>query len=227
MKLRSTLLIACLIVVPLLAMVSHKIPAATRSAMRRCLWSPILGQFQQTAELTGVPGTIAATPSTPVSTDVRDTLPLTVPDRAGSAATEPTAPDRAPAESPPAEPPSGRGVEGRAAAPPPARPALLDAGSSLAIGVAGGRESLEARLRALGATRIDWTPAQGGDGLHRCSCRIPAEPTGQLHRVFQAAAADPLAALDNLVGQVTAWSMRGGATPGRDAGAGVPTSLRR
>ncbi|MCY3014540.1 MAG: hypothetical protein NT171_07545 [Planctomycetota bacterium] len=180
MKLRSALLIACLIVVPLLAMVSHKIPAATRAAVRDKLWSPI----------------------------VRALSPAVVqPATAVPAAGEPT---------PSIDPFSGpweQTTPSPSTAPPPT--ILVGAESSLSIGEANGRESLEARLRALGATQIDCTPAQGGDGLHRCSCRIPAEPTGQLHRVFQAAAADPLVALDNLVGQVTAWSMRtGGAAEG-------------
>jgi len=180
MKLRSALLIACLIVVPLLAMVSHKIPAATRAAVKEKLWSLIVGAH--------VPA--AVQPATAVP-----------------AAGEPT----------PSIDPFSRPWEQTAPTPPTAPPPtiLVGAESSLPIGEANARESLEARLRALGATQIDWTPAQGGDGLHRCSCRIPAEPTGQLHRVFQAAAADPLAALDNLVGQVSAWSMRtGGAAEG-------------
>ena len=189
MKLRSALLIACLIVVPLLAMVSHKIPAATRAAAREKLWSLIVGAL--------VPA--AVQPATAVP-----------------AAGEPT----------PSIEPFSRPWEQTAPTPPTAPPPtiLVNAESSLPIGEANGRESLEARLRALGATQIDWTPAQGGDGLHRCSCRIPAEPTGQLHRVFQAAAADPLAALDNLVGQVSAWSMRtgGAAEGGVAAGATMP-----
>lgn len=189
MKLRSALLITCLIVVPLLAMVSHKIPAATRAAVREKLWSPI----------------------------VRALAPAAVqPATAVPAAGEPT----------PSIDPSPRPWEQTAPSPPTAPPPtiLVGAESSLPIGEANGRESLEARLRALGATQIDWTSAQGGDGLHRCSCRIPAEPTGQLHRVFQAAAADPLAALDNLVGQVSAWSMRtgGAAEGGMAAGATMP-----
>ena len=189
MKLRSALLIACLIVVPLLAMVSHKIPATTRAAVRENLWSPIVRALAPAAvqPATAVPAAGEPTPSI-------DPFPR-------------------PWEQPPPSPPT-------------ASPSTILGGaeSSLPIGEANGRESLEARLRALGATQIDWTSAQGGDGLHRCSCRIPAEPTGQLHRVFQAAAADPLAALDNLVGQVSAWSMRtgGAAEGGMAAGATMP-----
>ena len=39
---------------------------------------------------------------------------------------------------------------------------------------------------------------------------MPAEPTGQLERVFQASGPDAITALEALVGQVTAWSARQG-----------------
>ncbi len=224
MKFRSALLIACLIVVPLLAMVSHKIPAATRIAIRERLWDPMFGAIASTLGL-GSP-----TPSSPFPRQTAASPPLAEPVGAEEEALPGpldavAGPRSAPADIalPPAdlgEPsqrqqPLGQGLRGpdsarEAASLPPA--ILRGSDDSLPIGGGTGRESLEARLRALGATRIDWTPGQGGDGLHRCSCRIPAEPTGQLHRVFQAAATDPVAALDNLVGQVTAWSMRSGGT---------------
>jgi hypothetical protein len=190
MKLRSALLIACLFVVPLLAMFSHKVPAATRSAIRERLWDPMI------RPLASALGLSAAPPTSPPPRQATAPLPPADP-------LQPFQPAQAPGKREPDVAIAGK-------APPPA--ILLGSDDSLPIGVAAGRESLEARLRALGATRIDWTPGQSGDGLHRCSCRIPAEPTGQLHRVFQATATDPVAALDNLVGQVTAWSMRSGGT---------------
>ncbi|MEI8317912.1 MAG: hypothetical protein WCH79_08195, partial [Planctomycetia bacterium] len=59
MKLRSALLIACLIVVPLLAMVSHKIPAATRAAAREKLWSLMIGAL--------VPAAVQPAPAAPAA----------------------------------------------------------------------------------------------------------------------------------------------------------------
>ncbi len=190
MKLRSALLIACLIVVPLLAMFSHKVPTTTRAAIRERLWNPMIRPLASALGL-------GATP------------PTSPPPRQATASPPPADPLQPlqPAQAPGLREPDAT-IAGNS--PPPA--ILLGSDDSLPIGGATGLESLEARLRALGATRIDWTPGQGGDGLHRCSCRIPAEPTGQLHRIFQAAATDPVAALDNLVGQVTAWSMRSGGT---------------
>ena len=190
MKLRSALLIACLIVVPLLAMFSHKVPTATRSAIRERLWDPMIRPLATAIGLGAAPPTSLAPRQAAASPPPADPL-------------QPFQPAQALGQRE-----SDIAIAGKA--PPPS--ILLGSDDSLPIGVAAGRESLEARLRALGASRIDWTPSQGGDGLHRCSCRIPAEPTGQLHRVFQAAATDPVAALDNLVGQGTAWSMRSGGT---------------
>ena len=233
MKLRSALLIACLIVVPLLAMVSHKIPAATRAAVREKLWSPIVGALSPkpasvqppNAEPAAGEPTLSGVPIDPTAPAVGEGLDPIRQRRSAVIGTAPTDPIRLPEPTPSIDPssrPREQSAPSALTAPPPA--ILVGAESSLPIGEANGRELLEARLRALGATQIDWTPAQGGDGFHRCSCRIPAEPTGQLHRVFQAAAADPLTALDNLVGQVTAWSMRsGGAAEGEmAAGASMP-----
>jgi hypothetical protein len=228
MKIRSALLIACLIVVPLLAMVSHKIPAATRVAIRECLWDPIIAAIGLGSPAPPRPSPRLSSPLPP-SADPGVAAANALPGPAATlAGAGPAAADIAPptaVRGGPLEPPTVPLVREpdpgiTATALPPA--ILRGADDSLPIGGETGRESLEARLRALGATRIDWTPGQGGDGLHRCSCRIPAEPTGQLHRVFQAAAADPVAALDNLVGQVTAWSMRTGGTA-----AGPSTPLLR
>ena len=249
MKLRSALLVACMLVVPLLAMFSHKCPAGTRAAARRQLWDPIvdtvaaafgLPSADRKPRLPPSPPTsilpessAASAPSLdstpgPGSTRRRDSIPDIVPRFPGAVSGSPESPPdplstvglppaRGAWSSPPApsSPPSP-GVASAApafAAPPRALPGAPDAhpiAGAAGFGTGADRDSLESRLRSLGATSIDWTPAQGGDGLHRCTCRIPAEPTGQLHRVFQASATDPLTALDSLVGQVTAWSMRAG-----------------
>lgn len=237
MKLRSALLIACLIIVPLLAMVSHKIPAATRVAVRQHLWDPMIGRLAVTLGLVEPPtAPTAPLPSAaPDPTDVHRS-PAATADAIAPAVTMPLAslapppPSDLGAPLPDASPAARQGSQ---PSPPEGPPAILG-GLDTAVPIGGaagsgggtGRELLEARLRSLGATRIDWTPAQGGDGLHRCSCRIPAEPTGQLHRVFQSSASDPVAALDNLVGQVTAWSMRTAGPPGRGVAVGPSTPLR-
>jgi len=220
MKFRSAVLIACLIIVPLLAMVSHKIPTATRVAVRQRLCDPLVGRL---FSLLGL-GHASSTGRPPAAADAGEPHDAT---RPAMAAIEPAAPVPADSAAPfPPQSPSTLPSMEPSVTPSP-QTILAAAESPRPPGGPSGRESLEARLRALGATSIDWTPAQGGDGLHRCSCRIPAEPTGQLHRVFQSAASDPVAALDNLVGQVTAWSMRTGAVPGSGVAVDPSAPLRR
>ena len=70
------------------------------------------------------------------------------------------------------------------------------------------RRVVEERLAALGAISFDCQPLQGTDGVHRCSCRVAADPTGQLQRVFQSSGPDPVSAMSTLLDQVTAWKQR-------------------
>jgi hypothetical protein len=202
MRLRSSILVACMLVVPALAMFSHKVPAGARRQLRQSLWEPLGAVLADAVGLGG--GTAEAVPR------------QAPPDGAAiPAVTGPVAP---------AEAPRAAAIEPIFAAPPPADPppqtvpgiptttpgpvgdaATVRAGEPLAD-----RAALEATLRACGATEVEWGQDGEGDGLHRCSCRMPAGPTGQLQRVFQASGTDAIGALRALVGQVTEWSSRHG-----------------
>lgn len=94
-------------------------------------------------------------------------------------------------------------TEPEAAPGPDRRPAALPAIDDLATVRAG----VEDKLRALGAVSFECGPMSGG-ALHRCSCRVPADRTGQLQRVFQSSNTDPAVALKNLLGQVQFWKHR-------------------
>lgn len=161
MKIRSTLLFACLLVVPLLAMFSHKIPADVRQAARRHIWDPaqrsIISCFSSVTEPaapTVMPASVVETPS-----------PLL----------------KIPAAALPGE----------------------------AVGtIPADRKALEDQLADLGAFSLECMPTSGADGLHRCSCRVAADPSGQLQRVFQSSDRDPFAAMQQLVGQVRVWRQR-------------------
>lgn len=216
MRLRSGLLLACLIVVPAIAMFSHKVPAETRGYLRRALMGPLADAAAESLGL-GSPAGAAVFTRTPGESPATDDGPaVAAPSTVGgptSTAASAAAPGPFATPGEPiaavkpmfpagAAPGDGRST-GTTAAGEVAGPVSLEVTS-----LAADRASLESRLRALGATHVEWTPGQGDDGVHRCSCRIPAEPSGQLHRVFQASATDPVTALDTLVGQVTAWSLR-------------------
>lgn len=173
MKFRSTVLLACMAIVPLVAMFSHKIPRDWRLRAWR-----LAGGHWAHAE-----------------------------------------PEHSPAEAP-AEAPGG---SAQAVADPPLVPATRAIGDApeamrqtgaitprATISASNGNDepaSVEDQLRALGATAVECVTLAGGT-MHRCSCRVAAEPSGQLQRVFQTSNPDPAVALRNLLGQVHFWKHR-------------------
>lgn len=208
MKLRSCLLFACMAIVPLVAMFSHKIPRDWRLAAQR------LARGE------------APAPPTPQ-------LPAPMPPAAEPMAATPQQQRSATPELPPPTRVAG-----------PAEPALTlvevaqpmspvamspDAATGPAD-TARSRLMIEDQLRALGAVSIECVPMMQGTS-HRCSCRVPADPSGQLQRVFQSSNPDPVVALKNLHGQVQFWKHRLAmrpdvANPLRTSGDGGQTGLR-
>jgi hypothetical protein len=275
MKLRTCVLASALLIVPLVAMFSHLVPADVRRMVRAGLWHPVedaaLSLLGGDADQP-VPGGLAdgrepipprtlepgspwpsspagdvprghdATPavaSPPVSQVSFETPPAPPPH--GTAATP------SPAQRRPASPrevadalvASTRGdwtshVRGgpaggvAASAPAHAGPGSLPTTPPTAPAVASGgavatmnpeRESVERQLTDLGAIGFEFVPADAGCPRHRCSCRLPADPSGQLQRVFQAADEDPRAALGQLLTEVKAWQRRAVALTPPAAGA--------
>ena len=74
--------------------------------------------------------------------------------------------------------------------------------------LASAHRTIENRLNRLGAIGFECSPHADGDKLHRCSCRVSADPSGQLQRVFQSAHVDPITAMQDLLGQVRSWKHR-------------------
>ena len=96
---------------------------------------------------------------------------------------------------------------------PPARmaPEPADPASRLPVShenLASAHRTIENRLNTLGAIAFECSPHADGDNLHRCSCRVSADPSGQLQRVFQSAHVDPITAMQDLLGQVRSWKHR-------------------
>ena len=195
MKLRSSLLFACMLIVPALAMFSHKIPPEVRRAMREQAWKPALEMF---AGMAGV--TPAAAEKPPVSP------PVASPARPAVADVIAATPDPTSAPPPAAPPARLAPASAFASVPEPARPLKPSAD------VRSVRSAVESRLTDLGAVSFDCLPSPDG-GPYRCSCRVAADPSGQLQRVFQSADPDPAAALQNLLGQVQFWKQRLAARP--------------
>ena len=209
MKCRSLLLVACMLVVPLLAMFSHKIPADVRAAMRRGLRDALGHCLGRPAEA-GTPAASPAMPSESVAHPVDATASRTDID-----AVEPVT-QAVPATS------------GSGDAPAPELVAQLADRSRQARD----QHSIEARLRDLGAMAFDCQPLPGTGGLYSSSCRVPVDASGQLQRVFQATGADPRTASESLAEQVAAWRQRvvdrapGTAPAATTAGQSSPTRFR-
>jgi len=168
MKIRSTLLFACMLVVPLLAMFSHKIPRDLRRVAWQQVWDPAR------RSITSAFGSTVETPASPAPDGVA-LAPL----------------------QPPVQPPLQQAVVARA--PEPVAPAAQPLAT---------RKAIEDRLVELGAFSLECAPRDDIGGLHRCSCRVAADPSGQLQRVFQSADPDPVMALQSLLGQVQFWQQR-------------------
>jgi len=271
MKFRSFVLVTCMLVVPLLAMFSHKIPAELRGAMRTHLWKPatqaIASVFEiepQTQPALSVPPAAVAVvdpaarsvlPLKPVAVSV-PVAALTTPDTQAVA----IVPSAAPASQPsativmpivtlapidaiaPAAIPQGKGLtvpssiaiqstlsnvpsvvrplaptdafaEIISARMAPDPPSALVAAISDASHVILAHRAVEEQLVKLGAVSFECLPPQGTDRVHRCSCRVAADPTGQLQRVFQSTDATPSEAMNKLLAQVTAWKHQIAAMP--------------
>jgi len=215
MKCRSLLLVACMLVVPLLAMFSHKIPSDVRAAMRRGLRDGLGHCLGRPAEA-GAPAPTAAVPAVNV---VR--VDSTVDSPTPHARVDVLAPVTAMVPAASGDTPAPELVA-----------QLADRSRQARDQQARDQRSIETRLRDLGAMAFDCQPMPGAGGLYSSSCRVPVDATGQLQRVFQATGADPLAASETLAQQVAAWRQRvvdrdpGTAPAATTAGQSPPTRFR-
>lgn len=181
MKLRTWLLVACMVIVPALAMFSHWVPAdvrrTIRSQARLCLERVV-------AAVTPQPTAVSVAAS-------RAESPAEAP-----ADTRNEGPAASPAESAAASP---------ARSPAPATAAI--AAVPTAPGVALAEPTAAEPRTVLRGVAVDCRPV--GDGsVHVASCRVAIDSTGQLHRVFQAAGPTPDGAVAALEEAVSAWQRR-------------------
>jgi hypothetical protein len=186
MKLRSLLLVSCMLVVPALAMFSHWIPTEFRAATRRGFAVATSGVLGTPAEAGTVP-----TPPTP------PTPPTTPPTGGAPAASPSLLPIAAQPADAVAEPST-----------PPMVAQLADRTRQVRDQQARDQQAIEAQLKAAGAVSFDCQPLPGPEGLYSSSCRVPVDATGQLQRVFQATGHDPGSASTALLEQVMGWRQR-------------------
>lgn len=218
MKIRSGLLVACMIVVPLLAMFSHHIPRSAARAAGELTWDLV------EAQVSSIVGKAPAEEDSP-----RVAAPPEL-----AAGQKPAAPEAAAwkaANGAAAAPTDSRDLHPRVAHAPAHAPATRrQAGASdghippqTSPPPAADRGGVAGRLVDLGATDIECHSEPGAGGRHRATCRIPVDAAGQLHRVFQATGPDRSTAERNLLTEVMARKHRMAAAPsGAGASAAVP-----
>lgn len=180
MKLRSLLLVSCMLVVPALAMFSHWIPTEFRAATRRGFAVATSGVLGTPAEA----GTVPTPPTTPPTVGAPSASPSLLPIAAqpATAIAEPSTP--------------------------PMVAQLADRTRQVRDQLARDQQAIEAQLKAAGAVSFDCQPLPGPEGLYSSSCRVPVDATGQLQRVFQATGHDPGSASAALLEQVMGWRQR-------------------
>lgn len=241
MKIRTCLLAAFGLVVPLIAMFSHLIPSGTTDAVWAAAWQPASAFFSADAPDTATPAVAAAPPGRAglLPTDAAGTATPLAPSRPEDVGFEATqlvggaASDTTPsAEVLPTVDVSLSSVPQTAtvAAPLPTATVRRPTGavesplwssnpSEHAPLVTPAAPSATARLSApsaspiaqslseLGAFDVACQPTAGGRYFH-CSCRVAADPTGQLVRMFHATEPDQQRAMQRLLDDVGSWKAR-------------------
>ena len=177
------LMFACMIIVPMIAMFSHKLPPELRNAMSRVVLDPAIDLVESLA--------LAAEAEEP--------------DQAREFAAPPAGPllaDRADSSPPQPATPIERAETVTATLhqehPQPAR-------QSLGLNQA---STLRQQLAAAGVRRLLIEPAGDGSRSVRGSCRLPVDAEGQLQRLFHASGSSETETLTLLVEQVGRWHRR-------------------
>ena len=201
MKLRSLLLVSCMLVVPALAMFSHLIPAEMRAAARHSFATATSDWLGTPAEARTIPPPPAALPPAVA----QSALPVHGGETLGFL---PAATGGAAAATPPPRPAGAASSTAAEPATPPLVTQLADRTRQLRDQQAREQQAIEAQLKSAGAVSFDCQPLPGAEGLFSSSCRVPMDATGQLQRVFQASGHDPGTASAALLAQVTAWRQR-------------------
>ena len=233
MKLRSLLLVSCMLVVPALAMFSHLIPTEFRAAARRSFAAATSGWLGTPAEA-GIVASLPASPTAPSQPEAAGTQTAATGMKPVAAAPSPASAALAPAAT--GLPPAATGAPTAttsllpagtpsAATAEPATPALVaqlaDRTRQARDQQARDQKEIEAQLAAVGAVSFDCQPLPGSNGLYSSSCRVPVDATGQLQRVFQASGHDPGSASAALLEQVMAWRQRVTSQPPAAAAGGM------
>jgi hypothetical protein len=209
MKIRSSVMIACMLVVPALALFSHLTPPAAREFLRCSVCDPLCQAISaiDAALPFGAQATLLAGPAEAVRQPLAEDVSQPVIAAEPAVATVPQS--GAPAAPAPADTTAVKTLPPVAVSPAvvPASPvAKQDQPRSQAEWAA--LASLRSQLASLGATGIDCRPQPGALPGYISSCRIGIDADGQLHRMFHGQGPDAPAAMQSLVSQIQAWQVQ-------------------
>ena len=216
MKFRTFLLFVCMIVVPLLAMFSHKVPPEIRTACSDLLLRPAIDLIEAAA---------GSTELKPTPPPVDFAAPHAGPLLAASHPTASTETIRLPTNhAGDAQRPQVTTSEAtlRAGGSPDSASQLPPAESIDSVLPASSRldsKGLRHQLAAAGVHRLILEPSTDGSGQFHGSCRVAVDPNGELQRLFHTHASSETEALQQLLEQVNRWQQRLAKAPG----AGQPT----
>lgn len=246
MKIRTCLLAAFGLVVPLIAMFSHLIPSGATDAVWAAAWQPASAFFAADAsdttatagaaaptEAAGLLPTTAETAATPLTQSppretgldatllaggvASDTPPsnvvLPTVDVSMSSTTKPASDPRTTAAATVRRPtgevesPLWSADPSRTSQVTPVATTTAAAPSAPTGSSATAASPIEQSLTKLGAFDVACQPTAGGRYFH-CSCRVAADPTGQLVRMFHATEPDRQQAMQRLLEDVGSWKAR-------------------
>lgn len=198
MRFRSLLMFACMIVVPMLAMFSHKLPPEVRDACSRIVLNPAIELIESLArpaeaEESDPAVDFASPPAGPL-------LAGSTSFPASSVAPSQATTDPPTNAAPPPEPAAGW---------PPLGPDQT--------------ATLRRQLAAAGVQRLVIEPGGEGSRSVRGSCRLAVDAAGQLQRLFHASGTTEAETLEQLLEQVGRWNRR---LTVRPANGGMQTLLR-
>ncbi len=188
MRFRSLLMFACMIVVPMLAMFSHKLPPEVRDACSRIVLNPAIELIESLArpaeaEESDPDLAFAAAPAGPLLAGGTSSTPPQA-----AALREPSVPPAPFGQLP--QPAAGR------------QPLSPDQ-----------TPVLRRQLAAAGVQRLLIEPAGDGSRSVRGSCRLAVDTEGQLQRLFHANGTTEAETLQRLLEQVGRWNRRLAAQP--------------
>ena len=192
MKVRSCVLVACMLVVPALALFSHLTPPPAREFLRCAVCDPLC-QVIDAIETTLMPGS-AATPARgrTLATTANPMPPTGTPQSRDETVTVVESLPVATVSSP-----SGASL--------PTAVPLTDRDAPRSQAEWETLATLRQHLTALGAAGVDCRPQPGGLPGYASSCRIGIDADGQLHRMFHGQGVDAPTAMRSLVDQIQAW----------------------